>query len=222
MKKTHKLLIALLGVIVLTVVGFEAMQSKEPEYQGRKLSEWIADFEQGETRREQAIVALRAMGPRVLPVLVDMAAFDSMDWKFRLRLWLAKHGLGRQGLKEDNDNGGRACLALCALEADAHPAIPQLVAKLATVKSEDTLIIAVLEVMGAASVPELMKALHNSTDNRLKHRVITVLRLLHEDATPALPDLLAIRKESEFQSNADAAIRSISPSLAEELKLPKR
>jgi len=33
-----------LGVIVLAVVVFKLMQPKEPEYQGRKLSEWIADL----------------------------------------------------------------------------------------------------------------------------------------------------------------------------------
>ncbi|MGV3755839.1 MAG: hypothetical protein ACO1QS_10700 [Verrucomicrobiota bacterium] len=44
MKKIHKVLLVLLGVIVLAVAGFKAMQPKEPEYQGRKLSEWIADL----------------------------------------------------------------------------------------------------------------------------------------------------------------------------------
>ena len=44
LKKTHKVLLMLLGVIVLAVVGFKAMQPKEPEYKGRRLSEWIADL----------------------------------------------------------------------------------------------------------------------------------------------------------------------------------
>ncbi len=216
------MLLVLLGVIVLAVAGFKTLQPKEPEYQGQTLAEWLKNYDTGvsERQQEEALIALRSMGPEVLPTLVDMVAFDSKDWKFPLRLWLAKRGLGQQKLSEENANCGRACMALIALEADAYPAIPQLVAKLGTVKNDDTLIIAVLEYMEAASVPELKKALHSSSNDMLKHRAITILRLIGEPASPALPDLMLIRKKPKFQSAAEAAIRRISSKPADELKVP--
>jgi len=67
LKKTHKLLLALLGVIVLMVVGFKVMQPKEPEYQGRKLSEWIADLGEGPPKNTEAEVVITQMQGVVLP-----------------------------------------------------------------------------------------------------------------------------------------------------------
>lgn len=216
------MLLVLLGVIVLAVAGFKAMQPQEPEYQGRTLTEWLKNYDSGISQQQQseALVALRSMGPEVLPILVDMAAFDPRDRKYAIRLWLAQHGAGRQRLSEDYNNYGRACVALCALEADAYPAIPQLVARLGTVKDDDTLILAVLEDMEAAAVPELRKALNSSSNDLLKSRAITILRLIGEPASPALPDLMLIRKEPKFQSAADAAIRRISSPPADEVYVP--
>ncbi len=69
LKKTHKVSLVLLGVIVLALAGFKAMQPKEPEYQGRRLSEWIADLNKQPPRSTEAEIAIRQMKKEALPLI---------------------------------------------------------------------------------------------------------------------------------------------------------
>jgi HEAT repeat protein len=69
LKKSRKVLLLLLGVIVLAGVVFKAMQPKEPEYQGRKLSEWIADLNKQPPKSTEAEIAIRQMKKEALPLI---------------------------------------------------------------------------------------------------------------------------------------------------------
>lgn len=76
MKKSHKVLLVLLGVIVLTVVVFKAMQPKEPEYEGRKLSEWIADLGEDPPKALEAEGIIKKVPELVLP-FVEQRIFQN-------------------------------------------------------------------------------------------------------------------------------------------------
>jgi len=100
LKKTHKVLLVLLGVIVLAVTGFKAMQPKEPVYQGRKLSEWMA-----KVSRNPAIVdpaaneALYVMRNEALPIIErNLLSLEYISkapaWKKRMWDWQIKHNIG--------------------------------------------------------------------------------------------------------------------------------
>ncbi len=67
MKKSHKVSFVLLAVIVLAVVGFKAMQPKEPEYQGRRLSDWIADLNEPPPKNTEAEKVIKEIPEQVLP-----------------------------------------------------------------------------------------------------------------------------------------------------------
>jgi hypothetical protein len=56
LKKFHKVLLVLLGVIVLTVAGFKAMQPKEPIHHGKRLSVWIMDLWGSNRNAAQAVI----------------------------------------------------------------------------------------------------------------------------------------------------------------------
>jgi hypothetical protein len=229
LKKTLKVSLLLLGIIVLPgvillgVAKFKALHPKEPVYQGQPLSVWLVEFEAsvGKTDEEGAKDAIRHMGPEALSMLVEMAAFDSTDWKFSVRLWLEKWGLVAHTTTKDCENSMRAFEALWYIKADAYPVIPELVAKLGTVKREDSGIGELLCEMKGAAVPELKKALCESANDVLKRRAIKVLGQIGSPAVEVLPDLKMIRNDPKFQPQADLAIRSISPQLADELQIPK-
>ncbi len=78
MKKTHKVLLLMFGVIVLAVAGFKAMQPKEPEYQGRKLSEWIADLNEPPPKNLEATKVVKKIPELVLP-FVEQRLFKNRD-----------------------------------------------------------------------------------------------------------------------------------------------
>lgn len=220
LKKIHKVLLMLLGIIVMTVAGFKAMQPKEPEYQGRKLSEWMVDFDKDENQSKQAVEALRAMGPSIIPRLVEQVTSESPGWKLKLRQISFKLGYKDFGNTSEEINQVRAFWALAFLEKDALSAIPVLVTKLGEGETENTSIQLLLINMGSASVPELIKALESGSDV-LRFRAIDILRMIGEDASEAVPALAKIRRDSRFRQEADIAMRQIGQKTAEDPKNPK-
>ncbi len=69
MKKTHKIWLVLLGLIVLAVVGFKAMQPEEPVVQGKKLRAWMSDLNGTPAEKLAAQQALRAAHQEILPFI---------------------------------------------------------------------------------------------------------------------------------------------------------
>jgi len=71
LKKSQKISLTLLAVFALIVIGFLVMQPKEPSYQGRRLTEWMADLKKGRvpSNNTQAEEAIRQMKTAALPFL---------------------------------------------------------------------------------------------------------------------------------------------------------
>ena len=96
-----------LGLVVVGV-GFVALRPREPVHQGKRLSEWLADFNRaGRGQIDQAAErAIRQMGTNALPfLLTDLSTLDSpyklalMQWynqwssiKFHFHPWVDRRG----------------------------------------------------------------------------------------------------------------------------------
>src|SRR5258708_1808693 len=71
-------------------------QNKEPEFEGRKLSEWVQQLRSGDVgERQGAVLALGKLGPGAVPALTE--ALKDKDI-VNVRLWAA-WGLRRIGAK---------------------------------------------------------------------------------------------------------------------------
>src|SRR5258707_5408795 len=69
-------------------------QQKEPEVEGRKLSEWVQQLKSGDVvERQGAVLALGKFGPEAIPALA--AALQDKEL-VNVRSWAAR-GLGRYG-----------------------------------------------------------------------------------------------------------------------------
>ncbi len=142
MKKTHKVLLVLVGIIVLTVAGFKAMQPKEPEYQGRKLSEWMAMVSLNpNVINPAANEALYAMRHEALPIiernLLNLEHIGKApDWKKRIWDWQIKYKIGAKHTwwhHYDSNLG-----ALRVLGTNAIPTLKRLAEDSHTVMSAST------------------------------------------------------------------------------------
>jgi hypothetical protein len=72
LKKSQKISLTLLAVFALVVIGFLVMQPKEPSYQGRRLTEWMADLNGPPPARTQAEEAIRQMKATALPYIENI------------------------------------------------------------------------------------------------------------------------------------------------------
>jgi len=110
---------------------------KEPEYKGKKLSEWLEIYGKSNIsveQREQAPVALKHIGTNAVPFLLKWINCDARP-RYRARLagklpaWAQKTSVGQKWLRSDVDAflaGNNAVAGFQVLGEEAASAIPAL------------------------------------------------------------------------------------------------
>jgi hypothetical protein len=83
--------------LVLVLIGCAAVagalllfHNREPRYEGKPLSYWllaIANNEAPPHERQQAAAAVRHIGPRALPFLLEWIGYKEPRWSERIRQW---------------------------------------------------------------------------------------------------------------------------------------
>jgi hypothetical protein len=131
-----------LGVVLLCalVVGVAAIAfwpgPKEPEYKGKKLSEWLAIYANSDlpSEHEASADAVKAIGTNALPFLVRWVEYDTPGWRTdlaritaKLPAWMGKRAItlwlaGNDKLMRAN----AAYFGFSVLGEGAAPAIPEL------------------------------------------------------------------------------------------------
>ena len=95
----RKSLVALGGLILVGVVVLlwivTPSREKEPVYQGKKLSEWLADFGPNRypppAKTQEDTAAIRAIGTNALPLLLKWIDADDGSVKGAICAWIDKH-----------------------------------------------------------------------------------------------------------------------------------
>lgn len=113
------------------MVGYKAMQPKEPEYQGRKLSEWIADLNEPPPKYDAAVASIRQMKQTALPIIEArlIKGRKRGGWERFLLTLDGKTGVGRR-----YSEAFQWEVDFKALEAIGNDAIP-VIERLFTVES---------------------------------------------------------------------------------------
>src|SRR5437588_345456 len=107
--------------------------AKEPEYQGKKLSEWLA-IPVHEAKKEGADEAVRHIGTNAIPWLLRWVGYKEPGIKAKLRQWtyrlprgLRSLWLGRSGRVDPSQIGkGAAPLGFLYLGQEGRSAVPAL------------------------------------------------------------------------------------------------
>jgi hypothetical protein len=95
MKKRRLILLALalIAASVITILLWPG--EREPEYQGKKLSEWLLGYRSARAQSEQAEAAnaVRQIGTNAIPWLVEWISCDDElpAWRLRLFHWASEH-----------------------------------------------------------------------------------------------------------------------------------
>ena len=135
MKKRNRILFAGLLVTILGTICWLVLCPHEPEYEGRTLSTWLKEYDgcydgtftmSLASRWAKADQAVRAMGTKALPLLID--ELDSWDGKMKKELerFVDEVASPRFHITTDYERHGRALCGIRALGLEARPAIPVL------------------------------------------------------------------------------------------------
>jgi len=107
------LILAVAGVAGLIVAG--ALREREPEYGGKRLSEWVRalPLDSSRTGSSEAEVAVRQIGTNAFPYLLKWVDYEPAAWKLKVYEALGRLQQGKGRLYEDK----RMLLAMGAARA---------------------------------------------------------------------------------------------------------
>lgn len=217
-KKRRRIAVVGLVVAMLAVAVWFALRPREPEYEGRKLSDWTREFATiGHNRiREntaESVAAVQHIGTNGLPFLIrDLRAKD-MPWETVVS-WINAHMPFSCNLRPGWVRRSSALEAIEALGAAAEPAIPKLeeLMKARDKEAASWAQMALAAMGNEKALPPLMWGLTNS-DLYLQRGASTGLGNLRSLATPAVPFLLVQldakgRRRSGKDSSSPRACRA--------------
>ena len=137
------MLLAVAGCAVATIVAFILWPgAKEPEYKGKKLSEWLemdgklisGEYVPGRGKDIVPLEAVKEIGTNALPWLLRWVRYEEPAWRTKLRVGVSKlppalrwHYLQRRlGPAQPGSPGRMARSGFAILGTQASPAIPEL------------------------------------------------------------------------------------------------
>lgn len=128
MKKRNRILLIGLLAIVLGGVAWAALRPHEPVYQGKRLSQWLDEYNRAETweKTEPASKAMRAMGTNCLPFLLSHLKQTKSPIKRKFFDLVAKQHWIKFPFYGEDPYYSTSILALRALGSNAAPLCPEL------------------------------------------------------------------------------------------------
>ncbi len=132
-KRRKIVLMTVGGLIAVVAFWFFCLHEKEPSYNGRKLSEWLDDFD-SPPKAERAAIAVRAFGTNALPNLVKwnsacspfLSPLDDAFWKRPVVLRSPLTRIHKFFDAKDAKNNHRALIGFGILGTNAAPALAPL------------------------------------------------------------------------------------------------
>jgi hypothetical protein len=211
----RKRVIIVLAACVLVGIGVVAFwpAEREPEYNGKKLSEWLRaysldysnDAEKKIYEREQlaAADAIQHIGTNALPCLVRWIAYEPPVWKEKIGSFVVKipsRTIARWYMESDRLGSG-AVRGFEVLGLRAATALPELenVIKTSHRQFNQALAIAAMGHIGKDAFPYLLRALEDRKTRDIAAWSIVNLPRMGADISPAIPAFLLIDRETAEQ-----------------------
>lgn len=180
--------IAGLVLLLAAIFGIYAFLHREPHYEGKALSEWVDELDtQYEWRREPAEKAIRQIGPKAVPYLLEWLKEPQYSpiWT-RVDDWLSDHSEVRLHLPEKKNRQFGAVTAFKILGPVAKVALPDLEKMLQEGDGSSGCAARAFAGIGPDSLPILTNALA-STNRSARRGALYALGLLGEKAAAAAP-----------------------------------
>jgi len=224
MKQSRAITRVVLLAIIATIAAFIALRPREPMYQGKRLSEWLSDFDKGHgdpghARTEEAV---RAMGTDCLPILVsELRAKDSPLLKKLVRLAGHQHWV-QVSYTQRETRWARAVCGFQALGGRAEPAVPALIQMLDLEESGRFLshnwdVAAALIAVGPSAAKAVSELLTNR-NTQVRHWGREILGgFSEEDVREAIPAILSALNDPSERVRLDA--RSVDPEAADKAEI---
>jgi HEAT repeat protein len=192
------------AALIIAIISAAFSGTREPEYEGRKLTQWLEDLRHSPSgspfARTNAIIAIRHMGTNAVPYLLTMLHARDSRLKTKCMDLLSRQRLVDFHFRYDFERRDDALRGLGALGSDARAAIPE-VAKLMNDRLLAQMAAYTLHQIGADAVPALNQALR-STNTWARSQAAGFLGVSGDEAS--VPSLIAALKDPDFITKSRA------------------
>jgi HEAT repeat protein len=221
------LLVVLLGgFLVWSLCSiFHPFEPKEPQYQGKKLSDWSAEIDPGvfsghplsSSNQEQsnlAISAIRHIGTNALPVAVRLCEAKDSWFKMRLVAWAERYNWSNWpeqrrfpiNIKSAAEKNYEGANIIWALGPAAKPIIPDLIRLLENQDQLNEYTVTLLLGAGTNAIPPLVKLL-DGANPEVRLRAAIVLGNFFQPKAPVTPNSpLLVAGTEDFRPEVRAAV----------------
>jgi len=245
--RKRRIYLALVGLgIVIGGIVVLSRPEREPEYGGKKLSEWILGrpwmVHYGGASiplTEEARAAIQAIGAEAIPYLAEWMRDEPAAWKRKLysarnpiirrvtRSWQIKEFM-REQLAEGARQGLVALGSDRPIPSKASSEAERVIPELTRLLNDPTAFTSArraahaLSCLGSAGLPPLMGALTNRTERPLHPYILERIGEMGTNARPAIPCLLRMLRDGDPNVRLAAAtvVRKIGPSGIQANSLP--
>ena len=210
MKKPWRIAgLVLAAALVIAIISGALSGTREPEYEGRKLTQWLEELRHPSPpsllARTNAMIAIRHIGTNAVPYLVTTLHAKDSRFKTKCMELLSRQRWVNFHFRDDLLRRDDALRGLAVLGPDARAAIPEI-AKLLDDRNLAQMAAYTLHQIGADAVPLLTQAL-KSTNKWARSEAAGFLGASGDEAS--VSSLIAALKDSDFITKSKAA-RSLS------------
>ncbi len=205
MKRSRTVALVVLLAVIATVAAFIVLRPREPMYQGKRLSEWLVEWDTFNLDTNAPTAeAIRQMGTNTLPHLIRLLRVKDSALKRKLTELLEKQTLVQIDFKSAEYWRGQGMAGFHMLGNLASPAIPEL-SKL--LNDQDNSLDAALALIfiGPEAALTLARALTNSNAS-VRANVAFALAQAKWNAKGAVPNLLTCLSDKEANVRLSAAV----------------
>ena len=189
-----------LGLIFLAALIFAVTHSREPVYQGKKLSAWLEEGVSEEgifSSSSETQIAVRQIGTNALPFLLNMLRSQNSRVKLKLEEWSDKQNVLNIRFHNSDTDRFTAVAAFRILGPIGKPAIPALV----DMMNDTNICFEAAHALGAIG-PDAIPALTNTwtqSNSVIRTAGFRALVDMGTNAETALPFLIAALQDANSE-----------------------
>jgi hypothetical protein len=165
MRKRKGIVLAMVGLALVGWSSWEALRTREPQYQGKRLSAWLEEYNRaGELAKTGPVSdAIRAMGTNCLPFLLANLKHVQSPLKEEFFEIVQKQHLVKLPFGGVDRYRPASVLALGALGSNAAPLLPELL-QMAEAPATTAWGTMAMLAIGPAAIPTLEKVCENTNE----------------------------------------------------------